>query len=292
VSSLREDGSAVGSVTASDGTTIGYRSRGHGPGVLVVHGAMESSADYADLAEALAGSFTVHVLDRRGRGLSGPHGEGYGLPVEVDDVRAVLAATGARRIFGVSSGGVIALQAALELPDVSEVAAYEPAISVPGAQPDSGLVQRYEEEIARGQTAAAIVTVLKGLRVGPGFLRLLPRPVAVALMRKFVEQDEDTADDGVSVVSLVPTMRYDFQIADEGSVDLRRFTTLTRRVLLLGGSRSPRYLGAALTVLDDLLPDSRRVRLRGADHNTASNRKQGGRPDVVATELREFFAER
>src|SRR5438034_7864763 len=77
--SHQTDGGAVASVTSADGTTIGYRSRGRGPGLVILHGGMESSTDYADLADALAGSLTVHVLDRRGRGLSGPHGDTYGL---------------------------------------------------------------------------------------------------------------------------------------------------------------------------------------------------------------------
>ncbi len=62
----------LGSVTSKDGTTIGYRQIGHGPGVVLVHGAMESALSHSQLAEALADTFTVCVYDRRGRGRSGP----------------------------------------------------------------------------------------------------------------------------------------------------------------------------------------------------------------------------
>lgn len=286
-----QDHSTVASATSADGTTIGYRSYGRGPGLVVVHGAMESSADYADLAAALAGSFTVHVFDRRGRGMSGPHGEAFGLATELDDVRAVVDATKAQHVFGVSSGGVIALQAGLELHTISHVACYEPALSVPSEDPDAATyVDRYEQELARGRPAAALLAFLKGAKLGPRFLRLLPRPLATALVHRLIDEEEKTAADGeVTFGSLVPTLHYDFLIGDQGSADLQRFDALDHPVLLLGGSNSPRYLTAALTALEQLLPQPRRVQLQDASHTASGNAQQGGRPDLVARELLNFL---
>lgn len=65
---------ATGTVTSKDGTTIGYRQLGQGPGVVMLHGAMESAQSHMQLATALADAFTVYLPDRRGRGLSGPFG--------------------------------------------------------------------------------------------------------------------------------------------------------------------------------------------------------------------------
>src|SRR5438874_1780773 len=67
---------ATGYVTSKDGTTLGYRQYGqpsHGPGVVLLHGAMESAQSHEQLAQALDDAFTVFVPDRRGRGLSGPY---------------------------------------------------------------------------------------------------------------------------------------------------------------------------------------------------------------------------
>ncbi|GAA1599502.1 alpha/beta hydrolase [Kribbella hippodromi] len=278
-------------ITAPDGTTIGFRTLGTGPGLIVVHGALESAASYADLAAALSDSFTVHVLDRRGRGSSGPHGDGYGLDTEVADVAGVARATGAGQIFGVSSGAVIALQAGLEVAEITRVAGYEPALSIPGEDPiGDTFIPAYEDALRRGEPAEAMVTALKGLQVGPAFLRILPRRIAVALIRKFIA-GEQSAGDEPDFTSLLPTLRYDFQLSAEGSADLERFKALDHPVLLLGGSRSPHYLKAALTALHRLLPDSRRSELRGANHNTANNRSQGGRPELVAAELRDFLTQ-
>ncbi len=120
--------------TSADGTTIACRTTGTGTGVLVVPGPLEWAADLDDLATALADEFTVHVLDRRGRGGSGPCRAGHDLGTEVEDVRAVLAATGARRLVGISSGAVIALQVALRVPGITHVVAYEPPIGATGRE--------------------------------------------------------------------------------------------------------------------------------------------------------------
>src|SRR5262249_54798152 len=101
------------SVTSKDGITIGYRQDAHGPGIVALHGAIESAKSHMQLAEALSGSFTVYLPDRRGRGLSGPYGAGYNMQREVEDLDALLTKTGAQHVFGVSAGGLICLQAAL-----------------------------------------------------------------------------------------------------------------------------------------------------------------------------------
>lgn len=106
----------TGVVPSKDGTTIGYRQLGDGPGVVLLHGAMSSGYNLVELAEALADAFTVYVPDRRGRGLSGPYGKANGIKEDVEDLDALLTKTGARNVFGLSSGGIITLQAALTCP--------------------------------------------------------------------------------------------------------------------------------------------------------------------------------
>src|SRR6184192_3472490 len=85
----------IGTVTSKDGTTIGYRQLGHGPGVVLLHGAASSGYNHTQLAEALADAFTVYLPDRRGRGLSGPHRKDHSIETDVQDMAAVLAKTDA-----------------------------------------------------------------------------------------------------------------------------------------------------------------------------------------------------
>src|SRR5262245_56092990 len=118
--------SITGLVTSKDGTVIGYRQIGHGPGIILVHGGMETSQNFMRLATALADSFTVSVPDRRGRGLSGAYGDNYCLARECEDIEALVDQTGATTIFGLSSGAIIVLQAVLALPSIQKIAVYEP----------------------------------------------------------------------------------------------------------------------------------------------------------------------
>src|SRR5947207_2453066 len=108
------------SVVSRNGTTIGYRHTGHGPGVVVLHGTAESSESHVELAEALADAYTVYLPDRRGRGLSGTYGQEYSVQREVDDLDALLAKTGAHYVFGVSTGAIICLEAARSLPAIQK----------------------------------------------------------------------------------------------------------------------------------------------------------------------------
>jgi pimeloyl-ACP methyl ester carboxylesterase len=68
----------IGSVTSKDGTTIGYRQLGSGPGIILLHGAASASQHFMKLGVALSDAFTVYISDRRGRGSSGPFGDNYG----------------------------------------------------------------------------------------------------------------------------------------------------------------------------------------------------------------------
>ncbi|MEV6242084.1 alpha/beta hydrolase [Lentzea sp. NPDC051838] len=256
-------------------TQVNYRTTGTGPGLVVVHGALQSSSSYEKFAEALADEFTVHVVDRRGRHGSAPHAADHSLKTEVDDIAAVVRETGAQRLFGLSSGAVIVLESALSIPGITHVAAYEPPITAPGLK--DHVFERFEREVANGQHAEALVTIGLGLEVGPRWLGLLPRPLLLAVTRKLLANDVD-------MVSLLPTARYDFRVVGEGSKNLERFKALEADVVLLGGSKSPRYLKDALAILETLLPDATRVEVRGADHGSPTER-----PDLVVPELRRFF---
>jgi pimeloyl-ACP methyl ester carboxylesterase len=119
-----------GSVVSKDGTEIGYRQMGDDPGVILFHGGANASQSYSKFGAALSDAFTVYIPDRRGRGLSGPFGDNYSMRREIEDVDARLTETEAHNVFRLSSGGLIALQAALELPSVYKAVVNEPPIDV------------------------------------------------------------------------------------------------------------------------------------------------------------------
>jgi pimeloyl-ACP methyl ester carboxylesterase len=281
------------SVTSKDGTTIGYRLVGHGPGIVALHGAMESAQSHMQLAAALAGGFTVYLPDRRGRGLSGPYGDGYSMQREVEDLDALLTKTGARRVFGVSAGGLIALQAALTLPAIQKVAVYEPALIV-NHSISTAFLPRYDREIAEGDISAALVSGMLGAQMGPAFLRVMPRWLLEAFTRQGMKLEDKTAQAGdVTMRSLAPTLHYDFQLVTEMSEQEERFRALRVETLLLGGSKSPAYLKRALDALEQTIPQVRRVEFPGLDHGGSSDlgpTNRSGDPQRVAQDLLRFFA--
>lgn len=283
-------GYTTGSVISKDGTVIGYRQLGQGPGVVLLHGAMESAQSHMQLAEALADAYTVYLPDRRGRGLSGPYRPDYTIQRAVEDVDALLTQTGAHYVFGVSAGGLIMLQAALTLPAIHKAALFEPALSIDGAV-DMAFLARYDREIAQGKVDAALVSAMKGAQMGPPIFNLLPRPLLELLTRLGMASEEKNAPrDAVTMRALAPTLHYDFQMVAELSAGLERFRGVRAEVLLLGGSASPAYLKAALDALEKVLPHATRIEFPGLGHGASGNHDRGGQPERVAQELRRFFA--
>jgi len=278
---------ALGEVRSVDGTTIGYQRTGSGPAAVLLHGAGQSSGNLTRLARDLSGAFTVYVPDRRGRGRSGPYGEFRGLSTEIEDLSALLDACGASRLFGLSSGAVIAIEAALARPDITKLALYEPPLSFDGVV-HGDWAPRYARQLTAGQPGAALVTVLKATADRTSVIRWIPRqPLAAALDFAIKRTADRPAPAGLmSPRELVPTLRYDAQTVNGAAGTLERFGVLSCEVLLLGGSRSARNLTASLDGLCRVLPGARRVVLRGTGHTAPDNSRQ---PDRVAAVLRDFF---
>jgi len=280
------------SVISKDGTTIGYRQLGRGPGVVVLHGAMESAQSHMQLADALASDFTVYLPDRRGRGTSGPSGKDHGIQQDVEDMDAVLTKTGAHAVVGVSSGAIVSLQAALTLPAIRKAAIFEPPLLL-NRSATTAWLRRFDEEIARGDVAAALITGMKATQMGPAMLNLMPRWLLERLTTMMLaSQDKKASDGDVTMRMLAPTLHDDFQLVIEMDGALETFRGLRTDVLLLGGSKSPAYLKAALDALENVLPQVRRVEFPGLGHEATGNVDRRGQPELVAKELRQFFAER
>jgi len=276
----------TGFAISKDGTTIGYRQFGRGPGLILVHGGLQASQNFTKLATALSDTFTLYVPDRRGRGLSGRHGQSYNLEKEGEDIQALVAKTGTRNLFGLSSGAIVLLQAALTTPSVQRIALYEPPLSINHSVP-TPWVTRFDREIANGKLAAALVTVLRGLQASPAFA-VLPRFVLVPLLSLTLRRDAKHVQHGnVPLQELIPTMRYDMQLVIESEDALDTFKTISAKVLLLGGSKSQSFLGVALDGLGTVLAKVQRIELKGLDHLGPDN---SGKPERVASELRRFFA--
>lgn len=148
-------------LTSADGTSIDCVTTGSGPGVLVIPGALTVAEDFEELAAAMSSYLTVHIMERRGRGASGPQDDGYSMATEVEDVGAVLNASEASYVFGHSYGGLIALEAARKSPTIKKVAVYEPGVSINGSIRTAWMT-KYKGRLAAGDRLGAFVSFVKG----------------------------------------------------------------------------------------------------------------------------------
>ena len=152
--------------TSRDGTTIAYDKQGEGPALILVDGALtvHSSGSGAELAKLLAPNFTVYGFDRRGRGESGDRLP-YAVDREIDDIEALIdRAGGSAFLYGHSSGGPLAMRAAIRLGGmVSKLAMYEPPYNNdPGAQESwSQYLRQLREDLAEDRRGDAVALFMR-----------------------------------------------------------------------------------------------------------------------------------
>ena len=181
--------SSRGSIRSADGTAIAYCSLGSGEGIIVVGGALSRGEDYLPLARTLSESFAVHVVDRRGRGASGPRGPGYSIETECEDLIAVQRATGATSVFGHSYGGLVALETARRTGTFSRVAVYEPAVSIVRIHPRR-LDASLPGAARRRRLARRLSCFVRQAGFAPSALAMMPIWYARAVLRVVIRQPQ------------------------------------------------------------------------------------------------------
>ncbi|GAA2698157.1 alpha/beta fold hydrolase [Actinoplanes palleronii] len=273
-------------VTSRDGTRIGYLRRGTGPGLVLVQGAMGTAYHYQRLAAALAPDFTVYTPDRRGRGMSPkPYDDGHDIARDVEDVDAMLTEADTGHLFGLSSGAMITLEAARTLRRVTRAAVYEPPFYRDGIS-HAG-IRQLGADIDHGRLAAALAGALRTARTAPAPLRMLPRPVARLLAAAVLSADSRRTGPAPKLRDLLPGIRYDFTVVGGLDAEMASFGSIDKPVLLLSGTKSPRFLRQAIGDLAGVLPQATPVEFAGLGHAGAWNT---GRPELVAGALRDFFS--
>lgn len=246
-------------VPSADGTPICYQTIGTGPDLIVLGGALRTSEDYLPFASALARSFTVHLVERRGHGTSGPQGSQYALGKEVEDLLAVQAETGARLAFGHSYGGLVILETARSFHVFDRIAVYEPG--VPVAPVPTGWMSPYRERLAAGDPYGAFAHFIRGSGGAPAFMAKLPYWYLRFALRIGFR--------GPSWQRMRPLLQANLaeheQIAAQQG-RLAEFAAVTAPVLLLCGSRTARAGRAEFDALRDTLANATLETLNGLNH--------------------------
>jgi pimeloyl-ACP methyl ester carboxylesterase len=146
---------------SSDGTIVGCEVIGDGPPLLVIHGSTADRHRWDSVRDLLAASFRVHLMDRRGRGLSTDEAaDGYSLEREADDVRALVDAIGLPvRVLSHSYGGAVSLEAITDNPGIERLLVYEPAVSTAEGPLNAEDATREIEAAAAGGDREATVSL-------------------------------------------------------------------------------------------------------------------------------------
>jgi pimeloyl-ACP methyl ester carboxylesterase len=240
-------------VTSIDGTTIGYVSSGTGPPLVMIHGATADHTALSRVVPLLEPHFTVHAVDRRGRGLSGD-GPSYDISLEYADVAAVVddVARSSRlsvALYGHSYGAVCALGASRLSENLDRLFLYEPGFR--GVVLDPVPVIRQLDELVRAGDHDTALEL--AYRAGVGM-----SAAEVSAMRALPTWS--------ARVATVPTIPREFRTAAELAFDASEHRTTDLPTVLLLGEQSTPGQRDVVARIDAALPRSRVVDLPGQAH--------------------------
>jgi pimeloyl-ACP methyl ester carboxylesterase len=261
-------------VVSSDGTRIAFQRQGSGPALILVDGALcyRGQGPNDALASLLASRFTVYTYDRRGRGESGDTAP-YTVDREIEDLRALVKETGETpHLYGISSGGALALEAVDAGLPVRRLALYE----LPYVVDDSRRIipDDYESTLdahvaadQRGKAVSQFMRVGVGLPgVMVGLMHLMPAwPKLKAVAHTLPYDTSYTA----------PLQRG--RPYPEG-----RWGGVRVPVAVIDGGKSPAWMRNAMRALAKALPGAMYTTLPGQTHLV--------KPAALAPVLSDFFA--
>jgi uncharacterized protein YndB with AHSA1/START domain/pimeloyl-ACP methyl ester carboxylesterase len=242
-------------VVSKDGTKLVYEKLGSGPPVILVSGAMISRGFSAqtDLAAALSAQNTVYNYDRRGRGDSGDTAP-YAVDREIDDLEALIeVAGGSAAVYGMSSGAILALQAARRGLKISKLVLYEPPFIVEAGDrrpPPDGLAV-VTAMIARGQRAAAVTYFMT---------QVFGMPAIVAWMMRLTPFWKPC-------LAVAPSIPHDLAVTGDYSVP--DCSALDLPSLVLYGDQTQPLLIHGAQALAKTLPKATLTILPGVNHQVA-----------------------
>jgi pimeloyl-ACP methyl ester carboxylesterase len=256
-------------VRSPDGTPIAVFSNGMGPPLVLVHGTTADHTSWRVAGPPLAERFTIHAIDRRGRGASGD-ALPYALEREEEDLAAVVDALASEAgsavdVVGHSYGGRIGLGSALLTPNLRRLVVYEGAPAPTGMRFEADdLVAELDALVAAGDLEATLETFMRRV-VGM-------TDAGVAAFRA----------DPVWPVRVAAAATIVRELAIAGRDGPERFAAVRQPVLLMAGTQSPPIFRSGSEVLAGLLPNGRVAIVDGATHAAHHSHAERFVAEVVA----------
>jgi pimeloyl-ACP methyl ester carboxylesterase len=212
-------------VTSKDGTSIAYTREGNGPALILVGGGAVDRSENVPLAAELAAHFTTYNYDRRGRGDSGEVLP-YAVEREIEDLGALIDVAGEpAHLYGASSGGALAMEAAAAGLPVRSVAVYEVPYSI-GEEAS----QRWR---SYGQRLRALLAENRRGDAFELFMRVAGTPEEMIAGAK-------ASPVWAGCEAIAPTLAYDaLCLGDDGRPPVGRLATITQPIWVGTGGASP-----------------------------------------------------
>jgi pimeloyl-ACP methyl ester carboxylesterase len=270
-------------VVSADGTKIGYRQIGNGPGLILVHGALQASQNFTQLGELLSNDFTVYIPDRRGRKMSDDFGANHSIQKECEDLYALIQKTGTNNVFGLSAGAVIVLRAANLYHEIQKAAVYEPPVSVNPTNYFSWH-DRYLTELDEQKPASCFVTIVKA--TDDSLMRFIPRFIFTWLIGHAMKAEKEKDENHSMLINLISTMKFDGNMVRSVTGNPGLFIHPKGKVMFMSGSKSRSFLKKSVREMHNLTKGSVFVEIKGVGHIASDN---AGKPRLVASELVKFF---
>lgn len=261
----------MGTVLSKDRTKIAYDKVGQGPPIILVDGALAYRAfgSMPELANLLSPNFTAVAFDRRGRGESGDT-KPFAVEREIEDIEALIDVVGGQAyVYGISSGGCLAIEAAIKLENkVKKLAVYEAPYNS-----DERYLEGWKEYIRKLKES------IDANRRGD----------AVALFMAFVGTPADQIE-GMRKAPIwsmfeaeAPTLLYDAAAmgGSDRSVPIKRVSAITASPLVMHGGDGAPFMRETALALSKAIPKAKFRTLEGQTHAVDSK--------SIAPILSEFF---
>jgi pimeloyl-ACP methyl ester carboxylesterase len=248
-------------IRSADSTEIAVDRSGEGPPLVLVGGAFQDRSSMKTVAAGLQGAFTVYEYDRRGRGDSGASGP-YAIEREVEDLAAVIDMAGEPAfVFGQSSGGALALEAAARGVPIRALVVNEPPYT---DGPSDQFADHLDDLVGAGRPADATAAFLELIGTPPSAIAALKAQPTWARMQAFA-----------------PTLSHEVRLCNNGNVPTSRLAGVWVPVLALAGEASAGWAHDVARAIAGHVAGALARVLPGQGHLIAD--------DVLITVLEEFF---
>ncbi|HSE38027.1 MAG TPA: alpha/beta fold hydrolase [Blastocatellia bacterium] len=235
-----------------NGTRLYYETAGEGPAVVLIHGGLVDSRLWDDQMKAFAKHHRVVRYDLRGFGRSAAAPEPFS---HVEDLRALMDFLKIERatVVGLSLGGIIAADFALEHPDrVERLVLVGAGLRGDKQPPDMDAIKAYYEAVSKGIAEEFVnVTMKSGL-----YAAVREGTPTYARLRQMMLDN----------FKALPTFRPGFLKYPE-TPTIERLGSIRAPTLVVIGGEDAQSLKNVADTLAGRIPGARKVVIPGSSHH-------------------------